>query len=182
MLGKLKRNLAPDLYYHGVHHIHHVLLAADLIAAHEKLNSHDLFLLKVAVLYHDSGFMKSYSDHENVSCDIARADLPGFGLNTEEIEIICEMIRATEIPPQPKTQLEKIIVDADLEYLGTDSFNEISNTLFEEAKIYRNVVSKSDWDKIQVQFLTQHRYYTKFCRQNREPEKRKHLDEVKARL
>ena len=180
--GKLQRNLAPDLHYHGVHHTHDVLAAADLIGADEKLSEQDFFLLRIAILYHDAGFMKTYRDHEEASCDLAQADLPGFGLTKEEIEIICGMIVATRIPQSPKTHLEKIICDADLEYLGTDSFDSISNSLFEEVKVYGNVKSLRQWNEIQVKFIGAHHYYTPFSIKNREAEKQRHLAEVRAQL
>jgi len=182
MMGRLQSNLAPDLFYHGVHHTRDVLAAADLIGADEKLSERDFFLLRVAILYHDAGFMKTYPDHEEASCVLARTDLPGFGLTNEEIEIVCGMIMATKIPQSPKTHLEKIICDADLEYLGTNSFEAISNSLFEEVKIYGNVKSLHQWNEIQVKFIGAHHYYTHFCIKNRESEKQKHLAEVKAQL
>lgn len=129
-----------------------------------------------------TGFIKTYSQHEEASCDIAKADLPGFGLTEDEIEIICGMIRATKIPQLPNNQLERIIADADLAYLGTGDFDRISNDLFREAQIYLDVKSQHQWDEIQVKFLEKHHYFTPFCRQNREPEKQKHLMEVKGRL
>ena len=180
--NKLKRDLSPKLYYHGVHHTFDVLRAAELIAADEKISNNELFLLKIAVLYHDTGYMVTYKEHEEESCNLARTDLPGFGLNQEEIEIICGMIMATKIPSNPQTRLERIIADADLEYLGTDNFERISNSLFEEAKIYRNVRSQHEWNEIQIGFLSQHNYYTNFCRKNREQEKEKHLNEIKIRI
>ena len=182
MIDKLKRNLSPQLYYHGAHHTQDVLNAVKLIAAAENTKEEDLFLLKVAALYHDSGFLSAYKNHEDISCQIAREDLPEFGLSEQEIDIICGMIQATRIPQQPKTPLENIISDADMEYLGTDEFDRISNNLFKEVKIYLNIPNQHEWDKIQVSFLSQHHYYTDFCRKNREPEKQKHLNEVKARL
>jgi uncharacterized protein len=182
MMQRLQNNLPPDLYYHAAHHTMDVLHAAELIGADEKLSEHDFFLLKVAVLYHDSGFLNSYGEHEEAGCKLAKTDLPGFGLNEEEIEIICGMIIATKLPQNPKTPLEKIIADADLDYLGTGEFETISNTLFEEAKIYRNIKTRQQWDQIQANFLSRHHYFTNFCIQNREPEKQRHLKEILGRL
>jgi putative nucleotidyltransferase with HDIG domain len=175
VVGKLKRELAKDLYYHGLHHTLDVLRSAEMIAKEEKISDADMVLLKVAVLYHDIGFTKVYKNHEEVGCDMAREDLPGFGFSKEEIEIICGMIMATRIPQNPTTQLERIIADADLEYLGTGTFDRISRTLFDEIKIYLNVESERQWNIIQMNFLKSHHYYTDFCIKNREAEKQKHL-------
>jgi uncharacterized protein len=182
IIGILKSNLPPNLFYHGVHHTYDVLNSALLITGEEKVTAEELFLLKVAILYHDAGFISTYLQHEEASCLMAKKDLPGFGLNAAEIEVICGMIMATKIPQKPHTKLEKIIADADLEYLGTDKFDQIGNTLFEEGRIYMNIKTQRQWDEIQVHFLTGHHYYTGFCIRNREEGKQKHLREVEKRL
>jgi uncharacterized protein len=182
IIDKLDKNLPNNLFYHGLHHTLNVLKSAEYIGKDEKITEEEMYLLKVAVLYHDSGFLSTYKLHEEAGCEMAKADLPKFGISDKDIETICGMIMATRIPQNPQTHLEKIIADADLEYLGTDDFDKIGNSLFEEVKIYLNVESRRQWDVIQVNFLKNHRYYTRFCQINREPEKQKHLKEVEQRL
>lgn len=178
IVGILKRDLPNNLYYHGLHHTMDVLRSAELIGEHEKLTDHEMLLLKIAVLYHDAGFTKIYRNHEELGCEMAKADLPGFGFNEEEIEIICGMIKATKIPQNPTTKLEYIIADADLEYLGTDDFERIGRTLFEEIKIYLGVESERQWNIIQMNFLRGHKFHTDFCKKHRDPEKQKNLKEI----
>jgi uncharacterized protein len=178
IIGKLKKELPHDLYYHGLHHTQDVLRSAEMIGKDENISDEDMLLLKVAVLYHDAGFTRVYRNHEEVGCEMAKEDLPKFGFTPEEIDTVCGMVMATKIPQHPKTQLEKIIADADLEYLGTDKFESIGRTLYEEIKIYLNVESERQWNIIQVNFLKSHRYFTDFCKRNREAEKQKHLEAV----
>jgi HD superfamily phosphodiesterase len=175
---RLKRELPKDLYYHGFHHTMDVLRSAEIIGKEEKISEEELYLLKVAVLYHDVGFTKVYKNHEAVGCDMAREELPQFGFTNDEIEIICGMIKATQIPQRPQNKLEYIIADADLEYLGTDQFEKIGRTLYEEIKIYLNVESERQWNIIQMNFLKSHQYFTDFCKKNREPQKQKQLKEI----
>ncbi|MDB5284305.1 MAG: hypothetical protein JWO06_3380 [Bacteroidota bacterium] len=178
VLAKLKAELPKDLYYHGLHHTLDVLRSAQMIGKDEKISDVEMNLLKVAVLYHDSGFTKVYRNHEEVGCDMARAELPGFGFSKQDIEIICGMIMATKIPQKPTTQLEKIIADADLEYLGTENFDKVGRTLYEEIRLYLDVESERQWNIIQMNFLKNHQYFTAFCKKNREAEKQKHLKEI----
>ena len=175
MIGKLKRELPKDLYYHGVHHTLDVLNSAMMIGKEEGISDEEMFLLKVAVLYHDAGFIAVYKNHEEVACELVKNELPGFGFNKKEIDIISGMIRATKIPQVPHTRLEEIIADADLEYLGTDKFETIGRTLYEEIKIFLDVESERQWNIIQMNFLRTHHYFTAFCRKYREAEKEKHL-------
>lgn len=178
IVGKLTRELPHDLYYHGLHHTMDVLRSAEMIGKDEQITDDEMLLLKTAVLYHDAGFTRTYRNHEDVGCEMAKEDLPKFGFSEKDIETICGMVMATKIPQNPKTQLERIIADADLEYLGTDQFEKIGHTLYEEIKIYLNVESERQWNIIQVNFLKSHQYFTDFCKRNREAEKQKHLEQV----
>lgn len=178
IISRLQRDLPGNLYYHGLHHTMDVLHAAEMIGKAEKISEHEMLLLKVAVLYHDSGFVRVYKNHEEEGCTMAKNDLPEFGFSEDEIETICGMVMATKIPQSPKTKLERIIADADLEYLGTDDFKRIGRTLYEEIKIYLNVESERQWNIIQMNFLKNHQYHTDFCKKNRDSKKLKNLQEI----
>lgn len=178
VVGKLKRELPKDLYYHGYHHTLDVLRSAKMIGKAENLSDDEMYLLKVAVLYHDIGFTKTYKNHEAQGCQIATDELTGFGFSAEDIAKVHGMIMATKIPQSPKTKLEQVIADSDLEYLGTDDFEKIGRTLFEEMKIYMNVEGEKHWNIIQMNFLKSHRYFTDFCKKNREAQKQAHLDKI----
>lgn len=179
IIGRLKRELPDNLYYHGVHHTLDVLKSTEMIGREENLSDSDMHLLKVAVLYHDSGFVKTYKNHEEESCNMARTDLSAFGFSAAQIETICGMIMATQIPQNTHNQLERIIADADLEYLGTDRFDKVGRTLYNEMKIYLNLESERQWNIIQIKFLSNHHYHTDFCIKNREAKKQENLQMVK---
>ena len=178
ILNKLKKELPKDLYYHGLHHTLDVLRSAEMIGREENISEEEMALLKVAVLYHDSGFTKTYKHHEEIGCEMAKADLPKFGFTKKEIDEICGMIMATKIPQKPSKKLEYIIADADLEYLRTNDFERIGRTLFEEIKLYLNVESERQWNIIQMNFLKSHHYFTAFCKKHREAQKKKHLSTI----
>jgi uncharacterized protein len=178
VIGRLKQELPKGLSYHGAHHTLDVLHSAQTIGKDEKISADEMLLLKVAVLYHDIGFTKVYKDHERVGCETAKKELPQFGFNEKEINIICGMIMATKIPQDPKTQLERIIADADLEYLGRDDFATIGKTLYEEMRVYLDVESERQWNIIQMNFLKSHHYHTAYCKRNREARKNEYLHQI----
>jgi hypothetical protein len=89
---------------------------------------------------------------------------------------------ATKIPQTPQTPLEKILCDADLDYLGRDDFYSIGSKLFEEMKTRGFVESEREWNLIQKTFLESHRYHTGFSRSNREAKKQQHLQEIIAKF
>jgi uncharacterized protein len=174
----LEKKLPGNLTYHGIHHTIDVLNAAMKIAEAEDLSANELKLLRIAILYHDAGFTTNYKEHENKGCEMAKKNLPAFGYSDNEIRIICGMIMATRIPQKPHTLLERIICDADLDYLGRNDFHKISNTLFEEMKIYNNLHDEKEWNKIQKKFLENHQYYTEYGKKNREHKKQQYLQEI----
>lgn len=179
ILKKLEEKLPEDLFYHGLHHTRDVFGAAIEIAKHEGIETDEqLRLLKIATLYHDAGFITHYKNHEEAGCDQVREDLPQFDFSNEEIEVICGMIMATKIPQTPKNHLEKVICDADLDYLGREDFKPIAKTLFDELKIYTKVKDEKEWNRIQLSFLKNHHYFTEFGRKNREANKQIHLQEI----
>mgnify|MGYP006205571307 CR=1 FL=1 len=103
---------------------------ADAIANREGiLDANDFLLIKLAALYHDTGFLEVYKGHEEVSCVKATRELTAVGLGDAAIQRICGMIMATKIPQQPHNLLEQILADADLDYLGRTDFFPISNKL-----------------------------------------------------
>ena len=90
------------------------------------------------------------------------------------------MIMATKIPQSPKNKLEKIICDADLDYLGRDDFEVISNNLYTEFLDFGIVKDHNDWMQKQIGFLEFHLYFTKSSQQLRQPKKMERLTKIKA--
>ncbi|MBL7789519.1 MAG: HD domain-containing protein [Chitinophagales bacterium] len=180
ILTRLKDELPSYLTYHGYHHTWDVYEMTIEIAMSEGItDEEDLTLLKTAAIFHDSGFILAYNGHEDLSCEIVREKLPEFDYNEEQIEKICSMIQATKIPQNPQTQLEEILADADLDYLGREDFYPISSSLFEEFKSISLLKTEEEWNKIQVKFLEQHHYFTKTCIQRRKDAKEKRLVELR---
>ncbi|MDH4091893.1 MAG: tetratricopeptide repeat protein [Cyclobacteriaceae bacterium] len=182
IIRKQEKELPKILYYHNIEHIVDVLDASLKIAEIEKVPKEDIPLLRIAALYHDSGFITATKDHESHGCTMARETLPSFGLDNAQIEIICGMIMATKIPQTPQTLLEKVICDADLDYLGREDFYDVGSRLFEEMKENGFVESEREWNLIQKTFLESHRYHTPYAKKHREKKKQEHLQEIIAKF
>ncbi|MRS63089.1 HD domain-containing protein [Larkinella terrae] len=180
ILTKLKRDLSPTLYYHGIHHTLDVVEVVSQLAQAENITDPDLLLLlRTAALYHDCGFITTYQGHEAEGCRYARESLPEFGYADDQIELICGMIMATKIPQSPQNLLEEILCDADLDYLGRSDFEPIANSLFEELKERNFVRDETAWNRIQVTFLSNHHYWTKTATNLRQANKQDRLETLK---
>lgn len=179
--GKLQTGLSPRLTYHSIHHTLDVLEQVQKIAAREKVaDEENLFLLKVAALYHDSGFLFVHSGHEVKGCEIAREELPLFGLTPMQIDRICNMIMATKIPQSPRNKIEEIICDADLDYLGRKDFESISNNLYKEFLDFGIVKDQRQWMQLQINFFEAHNYFTNSTQKLRDPQKKARLKKLKS--
>jgi predicted metal-dependent HD superfamily phosphohydrolase len=181
ILNRLRTELSVQLYYHGLHHTLDVLKMATKIALDEGVRGRDLKLVKTASLFHDCGFVKNkHAGHEAEGCLIVREHLPPLGYTDADIEKICGMIMATKIPQSPNNLLEEIICDADLDYLGRPDFYPIGNTLFQEMQNYHLIGNETDWNKLQVSFLSVHRFYTRTNKTRRDPVKQQYLAQLKV--
>lgn len=183
VVHKLQAGLPRQLTYHSLSHTLDVLKQAENIALAEGFTCPEgLLTLKVAALYHDAGFIDNYHDHEAQGCSLVQQELPGFGFKEEQIESICGMIRATRIPQSPKSHLEQIICDADLDYLGREDFTPIAQRLYEELVSFRVLAGEDEWNALQVKFLEKHQYFTCYSKENREKHKQAHLALLKTKL
>jgi uncharacterized protein len=182
VINLLKENLSEFYYYHNYRHTLYVLNIALEIGNQEHCNKEELDLLTAAALWHDTGYIKSYKNHEEESCKLARAHLPEYGYSVQQIAIICGMIMATKIPQTPNSRLEEILADADLEYMGTSTFDNTAEDLFRELKTINPDLTHEKWNEIQISFLSKHHYFTKFCKEFKEPVKLKYLEELKKGL
>ena len=181
ILSRLENELDLRLGYHNIIHTLDVLEQAEVLAKQEKVtDDHDVLLLKTAAVFHDSGFLFVYKNHEEKSCEIASEYLRNV-FSEEDIKKVCGMIMATKIPQTPNTLLEQIICDADLDYLGRDDFEPISQNLYKEFIVFKIIPEDIIWDHIQIKFFESHHYFTGTSISKRNGEKLKHLNILKER-
>lgn len=180
--NKLKEELSANYTYHNIDHTNDVYQAAESLGRQENISEADMKLLLTAALYHDSGFLKFSTGHEEESCRIAAKALPEYGYSEMDINLICGMIRATRIPQSPKTHLERILADADLDYLGRNDFFEVGDRLFTELHLLGKIASKAEWDKLQLEFMQDHSYFTKTAINLRQDKKAANIAQIRISL
>ncbi len=179
ILDKLENELPPYLYYHNVKHTVDVVTEVELIGWAEGLDDEGILLLKTAALFHDAGHTISYDDHEFHGTELVRNILPDYGYTEEQIQKICDIVMATKLPPQPEDIYQRIICDADLDYLGRSDMIPVSNTLFKELNEQNKIGTLNEWNKLQVKFITAHTYFTKTAKSLREVNKQKQIERIK---
>ena len=174
----LQTRIPANYYYHNYGHTLYVLEKVREIGKQENCTARELELLAVAALWHDTGYINTYKGHEEESCKLARQYLPEYGYAPDEIDNICGMIMATKIPQSPQNKLEEIMSDADLEYLGTAKAAVMADNLFKELKALNPLLTKEDWNKTEIDFLNNHRYFTGYCIENKQHFKAVYLESL----
>jgi class 3 adenylate cyclase/ligand-binding sensor domain-containing protein/predicted metal-dependent HD superfamily phosphohydrolase len=182
VLRMLEEQLPKNLYYHSVEHTREVIQAVEHLALCEGVRDEGLFLLKTAALFHDLGFTQQYEHNESIGVELAQKILPDFGYSDLHIQTVSELIFATEVPHKPLNKMQEIMCDADLDYLGTDDFETISQKLKRELMEKGKITSDRHWDEVQVPFLENHRYFTPTSIASRGPKKDQNLAAVRQRL
>lgn len=167
--------LDASLTYHSIAHTLDVVTQVTRIGNDEGVNSKELYLLRIAALYHDSGFLKIYTGHEEKGCEIFIEDAHDFKFTESDIRSITELIMATKMPQEPKNLLQKIICDADLDYLGRSDYAEIAERLKKEFLSFNIIPDEPAWPGVQLNFLRHHRYHTNSSRLLRQPVKEVHI-------
>jgi uncharacterized protein len=175
---RLDHELPEHLYYHSPQHTRNVIERSVFLAKEEGMGENDIDLIKVAALYHDAGFLIGREDHETKSCELATKELPEYDFSKDQIKAICGMINATRIPQQTHTIQEKIVADADLFYLGTENYDFYSNQLYKELKHIKPALSEKEWLNIQLNFLYEHSFQTKYGQEILEPVKQKNIEKL----
>ena len=179
VISMLTKGLSDTLIYHNIQHTTDVSEQCLVIAKEEYITDLSMLQeLEIAALYHDTGFIYTYNGHEAKGCEIAREQLPGFGVTNKSIDVICGLIMATKVPQHPKTHLEQIICDADLDYLGRADFYKTGNNLRIELLACNLITDEHDWEDRQLNFLNNHQYFTKTSLKKREPFKKEFIQQL----
>ena len=183
IVNELRRGLAPNLHYHGLPHTLDVAaVALELAAAGGVTDPKILVLLHTAALYHDDGFLQSYQGHEEQGCALARTSLPEFGYSAGQVAQVCALIQATKYPQEPHSYLEKILCDADLDYLGRPDFVSISTSLYHELTARQLIADERAWFELQARFLASHHFWTRTAIARRAAPKQARLDHIRHLL
>tara|TARA_B110000240_G_scaffold31565_2_gene33830 strand:+ start:438 stop:1994 length:1557 start_codon:yes stop_codon:yes gene_type:complete len=156
----IKTNLPQNIYYHTEKHALNVMNAVEFLGFGEEIYNEDILLLKTAALFHDVGFIERYDENEEIGARFAKELMPKYGFNVKQIEKVTRLIIATKRNHKPQNILEEIMKDADVDYLGRDDFEDISNKLMREFTENKVVNTEQEFNKMQVEFLKSHNFLT----------------------
>jgi HD superfamily phosphodiesterase len=171
------------MIYHDLAHTLNVEKSALRLARLEGLDEEEIMLLRTAVLYHDSGFIFTYSRNELHGVRMMEQSLPKYGYDQEQIAAIRSMILATSSGNEPVTLLEQIMCDADHDYLGRADYYMVAEKLREEIAVFGTIMSEEEWLNFQLGYLQhEHKFYTSTSKNIRERGKQNRIAELRTKL
>jgi len=182
-LNRLQKELSAKLTYHNLWHTQEdVMIACVQIAQLTGVGDEEIRLLEIGAAFHDIGFTETTTNHEIVGARIAAQVLPGYGFSSREIETIMGMIIATRLSQSPRTLLEEILADADLDVLGRKDFFPRSEALRQEVANYGREIGQKQWNEGQLALLKSHDYFTPAARMLRKEMKESHIVSLEETL
>jgi HD superfamily phosphodiesterase len=160
------KKVSKDYCYHNYEHTINVFEASLKLAKHSKLSENDTEILLLSSLFHDTGFSVDRESHEEHSKQIAKDFLEKESYNQEKVNIILECIDATKKDEEPKTQLQKIMKDADLSGLSSKDYQKHAEHIRKELNHFSDEkISKEKWKQVNYEFIKNNKYYSESAKQ-----------------
>lgn len=181
----LNDKLPANLYFHNIEHTLQVKEAAVELAKAEKVSKKDREILTLAALFHDTGFINTYEEHEGESQIIAAAYLREKGYPEENITKVKQLIKVTDPKIAPASLLEKIICDADTAHVGQKKYNTRMSDLRKEWELNKKDYYPTDfqWAEENLALIqNKHTFYTKAAKIAYQNRKSKNINKTKNNL
>jgi len=182
-----KDELPGAIKYHDANHTLHptrgVVAVANRIAIAENISEHDRELLIAAAYFHDTGYIREYDKNEPIAARMAGRILKLIGYKPNEIEKIQKMILSTDLACEPKTHVEKILCDADLDHWGREDFFKLDGKI-REGRRARGIDVSDDikWYKGTLEIIAKHQYHTESQKKLRAEKKQKNISTLLKKL
>jgi len=169
--------------YHNLAHTQQVVEAATQLAQAVNLREDEVEQLLVAAWFHDVGYCEGHLGHELVSARLVESFLEEQGWSDVQIAPVANAIKSTLITIEAESQLDKLLCDADLSYLGLEGFQERILSLRQEWEVtLSQQYSEKEWLELNVHFLSTQRYYTEAGFRLFDVGKQKHILKLQQQL
>lgn len=169
--------------YHNFEHTKNVVSGIEILCKAEEINEETKTILLLAGWFHDAGYVDGCENHEKKSIEIALEFLKDKKISADIQEKVTALIMATTYNYIPKNLLEKIIKDADNVHLANKDYPNTLEQLREEWEVSINkTYCNTDWFVLNIDFLKNHTYYTKFAREKWQNLKEINLKTIEEKL
>ena len=105
----LNDELPREFVYHNLSHTQRVVASTKEIAGAESISDSETEALIVAAWFHDTGYVQSPENHEELGVGVANEYLSTKKVDKSFIDQVSQLILATKMDYEPQNHLEKII-------------------------------------------------------------------------
>jgi predicted metal-dependent HD superfamily phosphohydrolase len=160
-------NYVDEKYlYHNFQHTRDVTDSVKRLVTGYNLSPVDQESLMLASWFHDTGYNKGAENHEERSVENLREFLSHYDYPLDRIEEIAKLILVTKISNPPQTLMQEIMRDADYSHLGSELYwDRCSRVRQELLMTQRSFMTEEEWVQFELDFITNHTYYTDLARQ-----------------
>ncbi|MCC2547298.1 DUF5706 domain-containing protein [Hymenobacter sp. BT175] len=156
-----EEKLPGQLVYHTIKHTSTTVKEAQALGKAAELSDEDLEALILAAWFHDSGYLDKYDGHEYRSMEIAQQWLTQQQYPADRLQVVLDTIRATHRNEERKTELQQLLVDADLSTVGREEFFSNGELLRAEWEtVLGRTYTTPEWAENQLNFLLSTKFYT----------------------
>ncbi|WP_416441093.1 Pycsar system effector family protein [Leeuwenhoekiella sp. A16] len=177
VLKLFKEKLPNSFLYHNYNHTVRVVKSTKEIIENSQINVKQEEALLLAAWLHDIGYTEQREGHEKAGAEIAKAFLKEQGEDPETIDLVVDLILSTIMKTEPKSDLERILKDADNSHFAKDYYAETSEFLRQELNLTGVAnYSPAEWREENIKMFTEkHKFYTDYAARNWKPQKDKNL-------
>lgn len=152
--------LDAKFVYHSIAHTQRVVEKVQELTTSEIFLEEDKKVLILAAWFHDTGYVMDPLNHEKES-NIIVAEFLTKHKATDLIDKVTGLITSTKMGVKPVTLLEKILKDADTSHLGSKNYTDFCELLRKEWQLVKGKTYKdSEWNTLNIDFLTNHNFYS----------------------
>ena len=179
----LTRELSPKLTYHALAHTEAVVKECRALAPAAQLSDDDTEALLVAAWFHDTGYLDVYDGHEFSSMERAAIWLPAQGVPADRVQLIEALIKATHRDTTSETELEKLLVDADMSNLARDDYRSRAELLRTEWELVLDkTYTTPEWAEMQLNFMLAHKYLSEAGKDRYKKDLKKNTEDQRDHL
>lgn len=179
----MAEHFTDTILFHNYIHTLKVVRVSDMISMEEDLGKKDRRIIHLAAWFSNIGYKEDPHNHEEAGAKHAGTFFESKGLDKDDIREIQECILSTKAPQHPHSATAQILCDAVLYHLSDKNYFDELNLLRREWELTKGITyTDEEWFKLNIDFLSNHFYFTPFARKNFDKDHRNNLARLKGHL
>jgi hypothetical protein len=175
-----KKSLPTTMLYHNYLHTDRSLERLEDIFKEEDFTEQEKHILRLAVLFQDTGYITSFKEPTKESIGIAKDYLQSTDVKEEVKNTVLQCIKASDELKPSSNELENICKDVKHFAVAHKRFEDFNELIKSELEVHANEsFSDAEWRQKQLTFYTkEHRFYSTYAVKNWENRKQRNISKL----